>query len=64
MGRLDRLEAFASLNGPDFYRLPRNTTTVTLRRTNWQVPQVYAFGSGTVVPMRAGETLSWQLVES
>ena len=64
MGRLDRLEAFASLNGPDFYRLPRNTTTVTLRRTNWQVPQAYAFGSGTVVPMRAGETLSWQLVES
>jgi dihydroorotase len=64
MGRLDRLEAFASLNGPDFYRLPRNTTTVTLRRTNWQVPQAYDFGSGTVVPMRAGETLSWQLVES
>lgn len=64
MGRLDRLEAFASLHGPDFYRLPRNTTTVTLRRTNWQVPQAYAFGSGTVVPMRAGETLSWQLVES
>jgi len=64
MGRLDRLEAFASLNGADFYRLPRNTTTVTLRRTNWQVPPAYGFGAGTVVPLRAGETLSWQLVES
>ena len=58
MGRLDRLEAFASLNGPDFYRLPRNTTTVTLRRTNWQVPQAYAFGSGTVVPMKGNGTRS------
>jgi dihydroorotase len=64
MGRLDRLESFASLNGADFYRLPRNTTTITLRRANWQVPQAYAFGSGKVVPMRAGETLSWQLVDS
>lgn len=64
LGRLDHLEAFASLNGADFYRLPRNTTTVTLRRTNWQVPQAYSFGPGTVVPLRAGETLSWQLVES
>ncbi|MFZ9477702.1 MAG: dihydroorotase [Steroidobacteraceae bacterium] len=64
MGRLERLEAFASLNGADFYRLPRNTTSVTLRRVSWQVPQAYAFGSGTVVPMRAGDTLSWQLVES
>lgn len=64
MGRLDRLEAFASLNGADFYRLHRNTTTVTLRRTSWQVPPAYRFGAGTVVPLRAGETLSWQLVES
>jgi dihydroorotase len=58
---LDRLEAFASFHGPDFYRLPRNRGTVTLARSPWQVPARIAFGDDDLVPMRAGETLAWKL---
>lgn len=60
-GHLERLEAFASERGPDFYRLPRNTDTVTLTKTAWQPPASYAFGSDELVPFRAGETISWRL---
>ncbi|MGD9000101.1 MAG: dihydroorotase [Granulosicoccaceae bacterium] len=60
-GALDKLEGFASHYGADFYRLPRNTGTITLTRQRWQVPSEYAFGQDTVVPLRAGETISWQL---
>ncbi len=61
-GRLDRLEAFASCNGPDFYRLPRNAERVTLVREPWEVPSEVAFGESTLVPLRAGERLAWRLV--
>ncbi len=61
-GALDKLEAFASFHGPDFYRLPRNSGQITLRRTSWTPPAEYAFGDETVVPLRAGEALHWQLV--
>jgi len=60
-GALDKLEAFASFNGPDFYRLPRNKGTVTLKRVGWKVPEEYRFGAETVVPLRAGESLNWQM---
>ena len=60
-GALDRLEAFASFHGPDFYRLPRNDGKVTLRRKTWTVPTEFAFGGEKLVPLRAGETLGWQL---
>ena len=60
-GALDRLETFACFNGPDFYRLPRNADTVTLEKRPWVVPEELAYTSGEVlVPLRAGETLSWQ----
>jgi len=62
-GALDRLEGFASCHGPDFYGLPRNTGTITLRRENWEVPSTYAFGEEQLVPFRAGEQLTWQLVK-
>ena len=63
VGALDRLEAFASFNGPDFYRLPRNTGTVTLERRDWKVPETFDYAAGdTLVPLRAGETLSWKLM--
>ena len=60
-GALGRLEAFASFHGADFYRLPRNTGTVTLRRESWQVQSSYAMGEDQLVPLRAGETLHWRL---
>ena len=60
-GRLDRLEAFASFYGADFYGLPRNTGSITLDRAPWTVPQKLAFGGGEVVPMAAGERLDWKL---
>jgi dihydroorotase len=58
---LERLEAFASFHGADFYGLPRNTGTVTLKRDEWIVPASYPFGGDTVVPLRAGETMRWRV---
>ncbi len=63
-GKLDRLEAFASERGADFYQLPRNTGTVTLNKVNWTVPASYEFGSDQLVPMRANETIRWKLVNN
>lgn len=60
-GALDRLEGFASLHGPDFYRLPRNTRRVTLEKAPWTVPADFAFGADRVVPLRAGELLQWRM---
>ena len=63
-GAIDRLEAFASFNGADFYRLPRNSGTVTLEAANCRVPAELAYADGaTLVPLRAGELLHWKLVE-
>jgi dihydroorotase len=58
---LDRFEAFASLNGPAFYRLPPNERRVTLRREPWTVPERIGDGADAVAPFRAGETLKWRL---
>jgi dihydroorotase len=58
---LDRLEAFTSLNGPQFYRLPPNDARITLRREPFVVPQQIGEGDNAVVPFRAGETLRWRL---
>ena len=60
-GALDRLEGFASRFGPQFYGLPPNDDSVTLVRESWTVPQTIAFGGGELVPLRAGETVSWKL---
>jgi len=60
-GALDRLEAFASFNGPAFYGLPRNTGTVTLIREPWALPEAMPFGDTTIKPLRGGETLNWRL---
>jgi len=59
---LDKLEAFASFNGPDFYRLPRNTKTITLIKEDWIIPDDYPLGSDKLVPFLAGQTLNWKLV--
>ena len=59
---LDKLEAFASFYGADFYRLPRNPGTVTLQKQSWSVPPELHFSNDTLVPMRAGGTVIWRLV--
>jgi dihydroorotase len=59
-GKLEKLEAFASLRGPDFYGLPRNTETVTLHRGEFLIPNELPFGKETIVPLAAGETLGWK----
>ncbi len=61
VGRLDRLEGFASHHGPDFYRLPRNTAKVTLERREWVIPDSLGFGEARIVPLAAGEALAWKL---
>jgi dihydroorotase len=61
-GALDRLEAFASHYGPDFYQLPRNTGRITLVRESWTAPPELAFGNETLVPLRGGMTIAWKLV--
>ena len=63
IGALDRLEAFASFHGPDFYGLPRNTAKVTLRRERWTVPESLPFGDAELKPLRGGETLAWRLAD-
>ena len=61
-GALDRLEAFASFYGADFYGLPRHADTLTLRRESWTVPVSLGLGSEALVPLRAGEAIRWRVV--
>ena len=61
LGVIDKLEAFASFNGPDFYNLPRNTDTITLEKSPWQAPETMAYDGDVIVPLRAGETINWKL---
>jgi dihydroorotase len=61
-GALDKLEAFASFYGADYYGLPRNTQQISLRKEEWQVPASVGFGEHRLVPLRAGEELKWKLV--
>ncbi len=59
---LDKLEGFASFHGADFYGLPRNSGTVTLRREEWTPPPSFAYGEAELKPLRSGEALPWKLV--
>jgi dihydroorotase len=58
---LDRLEGFASFHGADFYGLPRNRETISLRRETWTPPESYAFGEARLKPLRGGEQLAWRM---
>ena len=62
-GALDKLEAFASFYGADFYCLPRNSDKIELRRESWQVPETVVMGDQQLVPLRAGEALGWKLTK-
>ncbi len=59
---LDKLEAFASFNGADFYGLPRNSKTITLEKREWTVAKDYPFANERIIPLHAGETESWQVI--
>ena len=58
---LDKLEAFASFNGADFYGLPHNTGHITLLREHWTPPESFALGEAALKPLRSGEILPWRL---
>jgi dihydroorotase len=60
-GKLDKLEGFASFFGPDFYKLPRNSKKVVLRRAPWQIPDSLPFPGDAIIPLAAGEQLNWRL---
>jgi dihydroorotase len=62
VGKLNKLEGFASFFGADFYGLPRNTGSITLRRESWNLPEALAFGEASLKPLRGGEALAWRLV--
>lgn len=61
LGLLDKFEAFASHNGADFYGLPRNQDTITLVRKPWTMPEQLPLAGGSIVPLKAGETVNWQM---
>jgi len=61
LGALEKLEGFASFYGADFYRLPRNTGKIILRKKSWRVPESLMFGEQRLVPLRAGEIINWSI---
>ena len=61
VGAIDRLEGFASFHGADFYGLPRNTGTLTLKKESWVLPEKVPFGEADLKPLRAGETMEWKV---
>lgn len=62
LGALDKLEGFASHFGPDFYKLPRNTDKITLRKDAWNVPPLLPLGEDHLTPLAAGEAISWRVI--
>jgi len=60
-GALDKLEAFASFYGADFYSLPRNAGKITLVRESWSVPESLPFGDEALIPLRAGQMVAWRI---
>ena len=59
---LDKLEAFASFFGPDYYGLPRNKGRITLKKESWTVPEAVEYTHAALVPLRAGERMQWRFV--
>ncbi|HLP98205.1 MAG TPA: dihydroorotase [Sideroxyarcus sp.] len=61
-GALDKLEAFASFHGADYYGLPRNREKITLKKEEWTMPHTVEFGGSQLVPLRAGEKMKWKFI--
>lgn len=64
LNALDKLEAFSSFNGADFYGLPRNTDFITLSKSSWQAPEFYEFADQQITPLRANEQLLWTVTNN
>jgi dihydroorotase len=64
LNALEKLEPFASHFGADFYRMPRNKDTITLHKKSWDVPAKIPLGTGTLTPLRAAESVAWQVIDS
>ncbi len=62
VGALDKLEAFASFHGADFYQLPRNKDSITLNKESWFIPEQLEFAEEKLIPLFAGESLAWKMV--
>ena len=60
-GALDKLEAFSSFHGPAFYGLPRNSSSITLKRETWTLPTELPLGDASIVPLNGGEAIGWKL---
>lgn len=60
-GALEKLEAFASFYGADFYQLPRNSGNITLKKENWTVPEYFEFAGEKLIPLYAGTRLAWKM---
>ncbi|NBQ69899.1 MAG: dihydroorotase [Nitrosomonadaceae bacterium] len=60
-GALNKLEAFASFHGADFYQLPRNTSSITLKKESWIIPEQFDFAGEQLIPLNAGTDLNWRL---
>jgi len=60
-GKLDQLESFASFNGPDFYKLPRNKKSITLIKEKWQSPDSFQFENDKLIPFRASKEINWKI---
>lgn len=59
---LDKLEAFASENGPNFYGLPLNDGQIMLERARWSVADRLPAAGAHIVPFHAGSALDWRFV--
>ena len=64
VNKLDQLEAFASFHGADFYGLPRNTGTLSLKRESWMPQETFSFGEAELKPLRSGEALPWRVTSA
>lgn len=61
-GALNKLEAFASFHGADFYQLARNKDSITLNKESWVIPEQLEFAGEKLIPLYAGESLAWKMV--
>lgn len=62
VGALDKLEAFASFYGADFYQLPRNSSYIKLKKENWTVPEYFEFAGEKLIPLYANTELTWKMM--